>query len=143
VTEHPFREYPDPVVAAYLERVRSLPDSQFARLNQLPEKRVVRWNDPLSWLFAPILLLISMRQALLRSAMRRFGMGGCRDPEVLREYKIFWAQLAHRGATGTGETKIALGLLWVRSRDGLPEARENYLKSMDAFVPISSIGWTN
>jgi hypothetical protein len=70
-----FREFPDSVVAAYLDSVRGLSEDQFRILNGLPETILVRWNDPVTWILAPIATWIELKLRVLRRTMRRLGMG--------------------------------------------------------------------
>jgi len=141
MSEQSFHEFPDPVVGAYLEKVRSLTDAQFAALNG-PKKRLVRWNVPVSWLLAPVAVWLRVRQRLLRRALRYLAMGGCQDSKALHEYKVFYAHLAHRGCTDVGEMRIGRGLQLLRIRDTIPTAAEEYRRLMGQFVPTDTLGWT-
>jgi len=137
-----FCEFPDPIVANYLERVRLLSDAQFVALNQLPMLRLVRWNVLTTWWLAPVEIWMWVARATRRRIMRQFGMAGCSDHAARRAYQDLWADLTRRGASPIGEMHIAMGLQVVRFRNVLPGAPEKYAKHIGAFVPRSSIGWT-
>jgi hypothetical protein len=91
-SNQPF-DLPDPVIAAYLARVQALTDPAFSALNG-------RRTPPLAWL-NPRFYYYSAWTWLFAWTLRRASMAGCRDEDVLRDYRLFWAVLAHRGCDVT------------------------------------------
>jgi hypothetical protein len=137
----PLYEFPDPVVAAYLDQVRALPERQFATLNQLPDEPLVRLRRPATWVLIPIAVWMGLASRWRRWMTHRIAEAGCRDSDALREYRLLWAQLAHRGWHPVGESRVTLALYVLRWRRILEDAPSKYSSTIGAFIPASSIGW--
>jgi hypothetical protein len=136
-------EFPEPIVAAYVDRVRNLSDAQLTSLNRLPHTSLVRWSDPATWWLAPIAACMWLTSMWRLWMIHRIGTAGCRDVGALREYRLLWNDLSHRGWRPIGESRIALGLYTLRWRHVLADARHKYTTTIGAFVPSAAIGWTD
>jgi hypothetical protein len=127
-------EYPDPVIVAYLDHVQALSGARHAAVNGMETGNALYWLFPVFWWLAA-------KESILSWAMRRIAVGGCCDEAALREYRVFWARLAHEGWSAAGSARAARGLFALRSRLQLAQAAKDYARAIGAFVPPESIGW--
>jgi hypothetical protein len=134
----PIVEFPDPVVANYMERVLHLAPAARRHLDVHIREAMLQG----AWITHPSLLVMSPI-VWLRSML--FIRGAIRTADIAAEieYRSFFAALRRQGWTIAGRGRVALGLILVRLRAANPEgALRAYLSGMDAFVPHRAIGWT-
>lgn len=131
-----FCEFPDPVIARYLQCVRDLPDRRLDWLQN--EGKLPPW----SWLF-PFTWWLTVREAGTAWAMRRLAEAGCRAPDALLQYRRLWKLLVKRGWPRSAQTRVAYGLVALRTRRRRPDAREQYMSAIGAFIPIELLGWAD
>ena len=137
MTQHVI-EFPDTVVANYMERVRHLAPAARRHLDVHIREAMLQG----AWITHPELLLMSP-VVLFRSLL--FIRAAIRTPVIDAEiaYRSFFAELRRQHWTVAGCGRVALGLMILRLRAVNPEgAFRAYRSGMDAFVPHQAIGWS-
>lgn len=134
-----YREYPEPVIAAYLRSVRSLPvehdpedllSATRARIGSGSLRR--RVVD-----LVAVGVLTGCAWLTLRSSTVTVS-----DVQANAVYRDLWRELKRRGWDLTARQNVAYGLNALRYRDIAGECAERlYSGTMERRIPRSSIGW--
>jgi hypothetical protein len=138
MTQH-IVEFPDAVVANYMERVRHLAPAARRQLDVRIRQAMLYG----AWITHPQLLLMSP-WVLFRSLL--FIRAAIRTSDIAAEveYRTFFDDLRRQDWTVAGRGRVALGLVILRLRGVNPQgAFQAYRAGMDAFVPHRAIGWTD
>ena len=131
-------EWPDPIVAAYLTRVRSLSDAERSRL--WSSDWVHLWR--VLWRDKPAALRRAFSAYFRAWMTRQLSMARGNDPDALREYRVFWQEIRSGAWTAGARTCIAVGLSAVRMRQYDHDAAvANYTACMERAIPRRSIDW--
>ena len=129
-------EFPDPIVSAFLTRVRALSMNERASVEMHPRNMLsgALLRDIPAVLFGVAKLYVIMAISI------RTSTSGCPDPEAQKEYERFWRELASRGWSPLGRARVAWTLQAIRLR-AQPATHRMYSRGLARIVSPTSIGW--
>lgn len=127
-------EYPDPVIRAFMERVRMLPSDAVQQLNFM---RPVPWHV-LVW--RPALLFWPIRARILAWSVEVM-LTDVTDEAARRAYEDFIRELRHEGWTPMGRVAIVTALTALRARKRTPARSFTLYNRAVPMITASSIGW--
>ncbi|HYV96049.1 MAG TPA: hypothetical protein VE967_01190 [Gemmatimonadaceae bacterium] len=132
-----FIDFPDPVVARYLARVRELPPRARVTIDLSAPRAFVQGivHFDAALLAAVIITPVIARTHIALSMTDA-------SPEALLAYRTFYESLRAQRWTTMGRMIVARGLLAVRVRDADPvSAQRWYSNSMGGLIPRHTIDW--
>jgi hypothetical protein len=132
-----FADYPDAVVANYLDRVQALEPMQRDALDGsaltffFQSLITLRLEGAMAAAVAPLVARAGIKMSIAEAT-----------PEALLEYRKFWENIRRQGWGVFGQMKIAAGLYAVRKRiEDQGDAQRHYQRVMGKIVPRESVGW--
>jgi hypothetical protein len=131
-----FAEFPDPVIVAFMERVKALSTADRGLLQ-------IRLGDvpPHSFRGAIWHLVKWIRATVLATRVFRLYLWGCQDVTARRAYQRFVSELILDGWTYNGVGVVAVGLMTLRTRLGQPRKAIAYDRIFGSLVGRGAIGW--
>ena len=132
-------EYPEPIIAAYVQSVRSLPvpvDVADLSAAFIERSRTVPLRAKVALRFASWVVAATVRLSIVSATWT------VSDHRAKIAYRSLLNELQNRGWPAASRQRVVHGLNALRGRKMTGAGRERlYNLSMERFVPRSTIGW--